>query len=575
MTIKQFFKSDIQISLINFLVLLLIFMWGIQFCNAAEIRVSVDRNPVSLDDSFQIIFTALQAPDDDPDFAPLEKDFIVINQGNSTSSSWVNGKSTKVVQWILNVMAKQVGSLIIPPIKFGKDVSLSATILVTDKTSKKLVDAGEDLFIDVEVSSENPYVQSQVFYTMRLYTKVNISQARLNEPELSDAVIERLGEDSNYNTQVNGVDYSVTERKYAFFPQKSGKLAIKPLVLTAEILGNNTQGFNPFFNSQMGKTKRVESRSITLDVKPVPTEFKAAHWLSADQLVLKQDWSGDISKLKAGEPITRTLSLMAKGTTVGQLPELNTTETTDTLKAYPDQPVLQEQKKVDGLIAFREEKIALIPSKAGTYQLPAIEVPWFNTQTQAVEIAKIPEVTLTTVAAANQMEPEVTPLPALATPVVPVETLKTDNATLHSHEETNVWLWVSVFLAVGWSVTLVLFLRKRKSDLEIVFEDESEISLKVALKDLKQACVNNDVTAAKNALLVWGKQKFDSNNLGAIAGFCDARLRDEILLLNQTIYGKQTANWEGKKLFQAFTEHKARSAIKETVDNSLEPLFKL
>ncbi len=571
MTIKPFFKSDIHISLFAALIFLIIVTYGIQECYAADIRVSVDRNPVSVEDSFQITFTAQQAPDDDPDFSPLEQDFAIISQSTSTSSSWINGKSTKVVQWILNVMAKQVGSLAIPPIKFGKDVSQASTILVADKTAKK-VDADEDLFIDVEVTPQNPYIQSQVFYTMRLYTRVNISQARLNEPELSDAVIERLGEDSNYTTQVNGINYSVTERKYAFFPQKSGKLTIKPLMLTAEILVNNAQGFNPFFNSQMGKTKRVESKAITLDVKPAPPEFKGTHWLSAEQLVLKQDWSGDIAKLKVGEPITRTLSITAKGTTVGQLPELNTTETSEQLKAYPDQPVLQEQKKVDGLIAFREEKIALIPSKSGTYQLPAIEIPWFNTQTQKVEIAKIPEVTLESSSVAKQSEPE----PIATQVVAPVETPKIESlAMANNNQETPIWLWVSVFLGLGWLITLIVFLRSRQSKSTVVIETESEINLKAAVKTLKDACANNDAITAKNALLVWGKQKFDSHNLGAIAGFCDARLRDEILLLNQTLYGKDSTTWQGKKLFQAFTENKARAAVKVTEDKSLEPLYKI
>ena len=570
MTLKHIFRSELQVRLLACLFFLLLSALMSSNIYAADIRVSVDRNPVSVDESFQITFTASQSPDDDPDFSPLEQDFNIINQSNSSSSSWVNGKSTKVVQWIVNVMAKQTGSLVIPAIKFGKDVSRASSILVADKSSKKALDTNEDLFIDVEASPQNPYIQSQVFYTLRLYTKVNISQARLNEPELSDAVIERLGEDSNYNTQVNGVDYSVTERKYAFFPQKSGKLTIKPLVLTAEVLVNNAQSINPFFNSQMSKTKRVESKTITLDVKPVPAEFKGQHWLSAEQLVLKQEWSTDVAQLKVGEPVTRTLSLVAKGTTVGQLPELNTTQTSEELKAYPDQPVLQEQKKVEGLIAFREEKIALIPSKAGTYPLPAIEIPWFNTQTQKLEIAKIPEETLTTAAVATQPEP--TPAPTFT----PLETTKTDSVAIaDSYQNTPIWLWVSIFLALGWLITLIVFLRKRRPKAEVWVEDESEISLKAAIKNLKHACANNDALAAKEALLIWGNHKFDTNNLGALAGFCDARLRDEIVLLNQTLYGKESTQWEGKKLFQAFTENKARGAIKETVDKSLEPLYKL
>ncbi len=570
MTLKHIFRSELQVRLLACLFFLLLSALMSSNTYAADIRVSVDRNPVSVDESFQITFTASQSPDDDPDFSPLEQDFNIINQSNSSSSSWVNGKSTKVVQWIVNVMAKQTGSLVIPAIKFGKDVSRASSILVADKSSKKALDTNEDLFIDVEASPQNPYIQSQVFYTLRLYTKVNISQARLNEPELSDAVIERLGEDSNYNTQVNGVDYSVTERKYAFFPQKSGKLTIKPLVLTAEVLVNNAQSINPFFNSQMSKTKRVESKPITLDVKPVPAEFKGQHWLSAEQLVLKQEWSTDVAQLKVGEPVTRTLSLVAKGTTVGQLPELNTTQTSEELKAYPDQPVLQEQKKVEGLIAFREEKIALIPSKAGTYPLPAIEIPWFNTQTQKLEIAKIPEETLTTAAVATQPEP------APAPTFTPLETTKTDSVAIaDSYQNTPIWLWVSIFLALGWLITLIVFLRKRRPKAEVWLEDESEISLKAAIKNLKHACANNDALAAKEALLIWGNHKFDTNNLGALAGLCDARLRDEIVLLNQTLYGKESTQWEGKKLFQAFTENKARGAIKETVDKSLEPLYKL
>jgi len=570
MTLKHIFRSELQVRLLACLFFLLLSALMSSNTYAADIRVSVDRNPVSVDESFQITFTASQSPDDDPDFSPLEQDFNIINQSNSSSSSWVNGKSTKVVQWIVNVMAKQTGSLVIPAIKFGKDVSRASSILVADKSSKKALDTNEDLFIDVEASPQNPYIQSQVFYTLRLYTKVNISQARLNEPELSDAVIERLGEDSNYNTQVNGVDYSVTERKYAFFPQKSGKLTIKPLVLTAEVLVNNAQSINPFFNSQMSKTKRVESKPVTLDVKPVPAEFKGQHWLSAEQLVLKQEWSTDVAQLKVGEPVTRTLSLVAKGTTVGQLPELNTTQTSEELKAYPDQPVLQEQKKVEGLIAFREEKIALIPSKAGTYPLPAIEIPWFNTQTQKLEIAKIPEETLTTAAVATQPEP------APAPTFTPLETTKTDSVAIaDSYQNTPIWLWVSIFLALGWLITLIVFLRKRRPKAEVWLEDESEISLKAAIKNLKHACANNDALAAKEALLIWGNHKFDTNNLGALAGLCDARLRDEIVLLNQTLYGKESTQWEGKKLFQAFTENKARGAIKETVDKSLEPLYKL
>lgn len=558
-----------------FLLLLLNVATANVFAAQTQISVSFDRNPVSLDESFQIIFTANDEPDSDPDFSSLEQDFEILGQSQSSNSSWINGQSSKTIQWTLNVMAKHPGSLSIPPVKFGDDVSQPTSILVTQATANKAVNTDDDLFLEVEANPESPYVQSQVLYTVRLYRRVDIAQAALNEPELGDAVIEKLGDDSNYNTQINGVNYLVTERKYAIFPQKSGSVTIKPLVLTAEVMVNSRPSFNSFFSSRMTKTKKVLSKSVTLDVKPVPATFTGKHWLSAEQLVLKEEWSGDNQQMRVGEPLTRTLTLLAKGTTVGQLPELNANKINDQLKTYPDQPVLQEQKKPEGLIAFREEKIAIIPSKAGFYKLPAIEVPWFNTQTQKMEIAKIPETNITALEVEGAQQAPVTP--ELVAPPIEQQPQKVEQPMpiTTQPQQQNTWFWVALFLGTGWLATLAYFLVKRPVKKPIAEKNESELRLADSVKNLKKACADNNAVAAKDALLAWGRQKFGTASLGAIAELSDARLRDEILYLNQVLYGKAADQWQGKKLFQAFVENKAREKIAVTEDDKLEPLYRL
>ena len=535
---------------------------------ATSIQVETDRNPVNLNESFKITFTANETPDDDPDFKSLEQNFSILNQSSGSSSSWINGKSTKILQWSLTVMAKHAGNLMIPAVKFGHDASSALQISVTEAVNNKASTNDEDIFLEVEATSKNIYIQSQVLYTLRLYTRVDLSQARLDEPELADAVIERLGDDSRFNTQVNGLDYSVTERKYAIFPQKSGKLTIKPLTLTAEIISNNRPNFNGFFNSQATKTKRIESKAISLDVKPAPASFTGKHWLSAQQLVFKQEWSGDIKHLKIGEPLTRTLTLLAKGATVSQLPELNTAISNDQLKAYPDQPVLQEQKKTDGVIAFREEKIALILSQAGDYQLPAIQIPWFNTENQKMEMAEIPETTLTALAGAQPVvnTPQITSVNSQAI---------TTTAPINTVPETNFWMWLSLCLATTWLITVIVFLKARTKSEQLIKDVDVNTDIIDAIKALKKACTQNDATAAKNALIAWGNLTFNQSTLGGIADFCDARLRDELLHLNHSLYGQASSEWQGKKLFQAFTENKARQKKLLDRDNSLEPLNRL
>ena len=134
-------------------------------------------------------------------------------------------------------------------------------------------------------------MQSQVLYTLKLYRRVQITQASLNEPEIKDAVVEKLGEDSTYSTQVNGMNYWVTERKYAIFPQQSGVFTIAPLTLTAEVVAAQRPRFNGFFNRQITETRRISSKAITLNVQPIPQEYQDPVWLSAESLELSESWS--------------------------------------------------------------------------------------------------------------------------------------------------------------------------------------------------------------------------------------------------------------------------------------------
>lgn len=547
---------------------------------AAKIIASVDRNPANVEESFKLIFTATDTPDGDPDFSPLAQDFDILNQSQSSSSSWDNGAFSKTIRWVLEVTAKKTGEITIPAIAFGNDNSEPLTITVKEGSSNPDgAHANEDIFLEVKASPEQPYVQSQVIYTIRLYRRVDLAQAELSEPELADAVIEKLGEDSNFNTVLNGISYLVTERKYAVFPQKSGAMTIKPLALTAQVLVSQPD-FRDFFGSRMTKTKRVLSNEVVLNVKPAPAEFKGKAWLTAEKLELAQEWSGDPQQMKAGEPLTRTLTLSATGTTVGQLPELNTALSDSGLKAYPDKPMLNEQKNPDGVTSMRQEKIAFIPATAGKHVLPAIEIPWFNSLTHKMEWAKIPE-TVIHVATADGKPAEVSPpQKSIEQPVNPAVTKIPPTVPVADvWDFHNVWFWISVFLSVGWMATTFFLLRKRASfkatenNTEIRLQRESR--LKDCVKTLKEACVRNDAIAAKEALSAWGRLMYGAANLTAIAEHADARLRDEIVVLNQMLYGREQRPWSGKKLLQAFTENNAREKIGGKADSELEPLFRL
>ena len=537
---------------------------------AIEISVSTDRNPVNLNESVQITFTASDEPDAEPDFSPLEKDFTILNQSQQQSTQIINWKKSTSFQWVLNVMAKRAGNLVIPAINFGKDSSQFSSLIVNKVQVTGDSASNEALFLQVTVDNARPYIQEQVIYTLKLYRKVNIAQASLSEPALENAVIEKLGEDKNYNTQYQGENYVVTERKYAVFPQQSGTINIAPLELTANVIIANQRRSNGFFNRQSTRTKRVVSEAIILEVQPKPASVNGL-WLPAQQVFLQEKWPDDTVQMTVGEPYTRTITLYAKGATVSNLPELYSDNMPSHLKAYPDQPVLKEEAQATSIVALREEKIALIPSQAGSYTLPAIEIPWWNTQMQQMEVARIPERSITAIAVAGTADRQI---PATMT-ATPLATTQTESAPTASQEYNPLWFWLTLFFASAWGVTLIYFLSKKTRTADSQQPLDTREKALATHKTLKQACLNNDPIMAKDALLQWGREKFKQSSLNKIAQQCGIDLQNEILSLNAVLYDNTTEAWQGSALWSAFQGNKSTNAEESEPQEALPALFKI
>ena len=372
----------------------------------ADISVSTDRDPVAMNESFQITFSAHGAVDGDPDFAPLHKDFQVLSTSQSSNFSIINGHIQSSRTWAVTVLPRHSGKLTIPPISFGADRSPAATVQVAETGSPQGQQKDDaDIYIEAQVSSTHPYVQSQVIYTLRLYRAVPTANASLDEPQVADgdAVIERLDEDKNYETRVNGKRYSVVERKYAIYPQSSGTITISPVKFEGRVAPDTFSLLDPF--GPRPRTVVRESAPVTLNIKPVPAGFTGSHWFPAKHVTLTEEWSLDPPAFKVGEPITRTLVLTADGQTASQLPELPQWVPAG-FRSYPDQPQLKDDKNRNGIVGSREEKTALIPNQPGDYVLPAITIPWWNVNTGKMEQATLPQRRITVAAAAGIFSPK-------------------------------------------------------------------------------------------------------------------------------------------------------------------------
>ena len=559
---------------------------------AANISVTTGRNLVVMNESFQIIFESDAAVDADPDFSPLSKDFQILSSGTSSNMNIINGRISTTKKWTITAMAKINGQVVIPSISFGRDKSAPSTVTVARVPSSSTgQDNNREVFVEVDVTPASPYVQAQVIYTVRLFRSVSTTNAALSDPDImgSQAVIERIDEDSAFEITRAGKRYAVVERTYAIYPQVSGIIRIDPVVFQAQI----SQGRRSFFGSPFGNTGRtvvVQSDAIELNVKPIPNSYSGSHWLPAKDVVLVEEWSQKPPSFRVGEPITRTISISASGLMASQLPEIPGWQT-DNFKSYPDQPTLTDDKLSTGVTGYRVEKIAMIANKAGQFTIPQLKLPWWNVDDRRLEYVEIParEITVLPAMVDNQTNSAIIQPPSIGDLDLntsrdnTIEPPQGDDPLLSgplTRQTTGgPWLWVSAGLLVLWLVTLILWWRSRnKSSVDDIHDSRLE-SLKQIQRQLKKACQNNDAIAAKDLLLQWGRQMWPNQkiiSMSDVASNTGERFRSEIEGINSSLYSKGQTQWNGQTFYSVF-ETEIESMLKDNVvdKGKLEPLFKI
>src|SRR5690606_14391169 len=191
-------------------------------------------------------------------------------------------------------------------------------------------DVPGDIFLEAEAAPATAYVQSQVVYTLRLFVGISTGRATITPPEVSggEAIVERLGEDRQYQTTLGDRDFLVRERRYAIFPQQAGALTIGPATFEAMVIPS--RGFS--------RVQRFRSEPVELTVQPPvppPAEHAGAEWLPAAELTLSERWSDDPEELAVGVPTTRAVTIEAHGLLETQLPKLAFPRS-DGLRQYED-----------------------------------------------------------------------------------------------------------------------------------------------------------------------------------------------------------------------------------------------
>jgi hypothetical protein len=525
----------------------------------ARVRVELDRSAIVTDESFVVTFTS-DADVGDPDFSPLERDFDILGRSSQNSLQIINGRAETRRSWTLNLIPKRSGTLTLPSIDFGGDRSDPVTIEV-GAGSPGRSDEG-DVFIIVEANPQPAYVQAQILVTVRLYVGVRVGNASLSELQASGALVQKLGDDRRRDEQRGGRDYIVFERRYAVFAEQSGTLTLDPVKFEGDVISRGV----------FGRYKRVASEPMDLQILPAPPGVDIASWLPASKVTLREQWQTDPPVFRAGEPVKRTLELSAQGLTAAQLPPI-VGAAIDNFRQYTDQPALEDRSADDGVTGVRTETLVMLPREAGHYVLPAIELQWWNTRTQALETVRVPEREVDILPAAT---PDAAP-PAAALPAPGAPQPTPRAAAPAPVQPPFLWIGASALCAAGWTATLLLWWASRRRASGHVDRRTAigSADAGAARRELRAACERDDSTAARRALVAWARARWGgtgSHAFNALRSAAGPALAREIERLERALYGAQATTWSGRALWDAFV---AEVPAKDTGRATPEPLAPL
>ncbi|MEG0067724.1 MAG: BatD family protein [Pseudomonas sp.] len=541
----------------RFTVLLLPLLICTATAHAAELIASVDRSRLNSGETVELTLETNDVTQfGKPDLTPLEPLFEVRGTRQVNQLNTLNGDNRATTRWIITLLPKENGSVLIPPLQVGDVQSQPITVQVVESDVREDKNSLDPVFIEASLDQSSVYVQAQAILTLRIYHSVSLyDDSSLTPLQIADARVEQLGDTRTYEKDINGVRHGVIEMRYAIYPQHSGLLTIAPQTFSATLVETQPAQDSTAQGPKPGKLMRVSSAQIPLTVKPKPLTYPIdAPWLPARSLSLSESWNPEPEHTQVGDSLTRSLTLKVEGLASSQLPAMPATEVNG-LRRYPDQPVLSNQSSDRGLIGSREEREALVPSRSGLIDLPTVDVVWWNTFEDHLEHTSLPARTLQV---ANN------PSLQVDTPTGGLQPSAVDNDVL--------WWWKlsTLILACTTLLGFGLWWRARWQP-AILRAAQTGPSPRTLMDDIKRASQANDPHATRQALDAWARQQPET--LADMAARF-VPLSDALDGLNGALYSETGQHWQGEDLWRAIRTIPAAERVQDPVgDSGLPPLY--
>lgn len=425
----------------KYLFLFCLFSWNA----TAAVTATLSRGVVTEGQTVELTLTSDAKQAGAPDYAPLQANFAIGGQSRGQTTSVINGHMTTHQTAAVVLKPLRAGEITVPPLSWGTEQTQPISLVVTPVSDKA---ANDSLLMNAELSAPSVYEGQGVIYKARVLDRAGLIQGEFLPPVLADATVQVLGNDEQDTVQREGKTYRRFTRTYVIFPKQTGSMTIAPASFRGlvEQEGKNAPSdpFDFFYTRANGQQVSLRAEPLSVEVKPRPVQGK--WWLPSTDVTMTETFSPPQDEIKAGEAITRHVTIKALGVLGAQIPDLTMTAG-DGFKVYPAHTQKEDYQDGTGLVGMSNQTFIIVPTKDGAATIPPLALDWFDVSSKTEKTASVAGKTISVFGA---------PTPTSAP--VPTEAQKEPSPALPSEQpylhENNFLVFV-VGLSVGILAVLI------------------------------------------------------------------------------------------------------------------------
>ena len=238
----------------------------------------------------------------------------------------------------------------------------------------------KDYFMVAAVSDKTPYANQTITLAVRFYyARPFMGTAPYTAPAINNLFMEEIGR-SEGRQIIDGKTYIYTEIRYSLSGVTATEASIGPASIKyVPETRLNLSMFDKMFATMGQEPQTVQSNSISLQIRPVPTFAQPKSFYGAVGSGYTVSATVDREEVEAGDAINLTVKVNGPGnlkpTSDLKLPTIAGFKTYDVVSTSGMVPTNGE------LRSYKIFKTVLVPAASGTYSIPSLPWSFFDPDT--------------------------------------------------------------------------------------------------------------------------------------------------------------------------------------------------